>query len=160
MNIVLGKGKDNPSPPKGFQKKKSIFWVLPYWENLQVRHCLDVMHIEKNVCESLIGLLLNIAGKTKDGVNVQNDMEDMGIRPELAAKVIPGKRGSIRLFCQHKEVSVDEGLEVIWNRSRPEGSIVKGYAAEEVIKFDTNYLRDVRNVSIPQSRHKGRLGGV
>ncbi|GKE19557.1 hypothetical protein Tco_1427134, partial [Tanacetum coccineum] len=31
--------------------------------------------------------------KTKDGVNVRNDMEDMGIRPQLAAKVIPGKRG-------------------------------------------------------------------
>ncbi|GJR46495.1 uncharacterized protein Tco_1314598 [Tanacetum coccineum] len=46
------------------------------------------------------------------------------------------------------------------NRSRPEGSIVKGYAAEEVIEFGTNYLRDVRNVGIPQSRHKGRLGGV
>ncbi|GJR46496.1 uncharacterized protein Tco_1314599 [Tanacetum coccineum] len=94
MNIVLGKGKDNPGPPKGIWKKKSIFWDLAYWEHLQVRHCLDIMHIEKNVCESLIGLLLNIAGKTKDGVNVRNDMEDMGIRPELAAKVIPGKRGT------------------------------------------------------------------
>ncbi|GJR49194.1 uncharacterized protein Tco_1399715 [Tanacetum coccineum] len=46
------------------------------------------------------------------------------------------------------------------NRSRPEGSIVKGYAVEEVIEFSTNYLRDVRNVGIPQSRHNGRLGGV
>ncbi|GKA54836.1 hypothetical protein Tco_0753785 [Tanacetum coccineum] len=53
---------------------------------------LDVMHIEKNVCESLVGLLLNFLGKTKDGVNVRNDMEDMGIQPELAAKLIPGKR--------------------------------------------------------------------
>ncbi|GJY21168.1 uncharacterized protein Tco_0393734 [Tanacetum coccineum] len=86
MNIVLGKGKDNLGPPKGIWKKKSIFWVLPYWEHLQVRHCLDVMYIKKNVCESF-------PGKTKDGVNVRNDMEDMGIRPELAAKVIPGKRG-------------------------------------------------------------------
>ncbi|GJY21169.1 uncharacterized protein Tco_0393735 [Tanacetum coccineum] len=43
INIVLGKGKDNPGPPKGIWKKKSIFWVLPYWEDLQVRHCLDVI---------------------------------------------------------------------------------------------------------------------
>ncbi|GJR29561.1 uncharacterized protein Tco_1105793 [Tanacetum coccineum] len=35
------------------------------------------------------------------------------------------------------------------NRSRPEASIVKGYAAEEVIEFGTNDLRDVRNVGIP-----------
>ncbi|GJW33704.1 uncharacterized protein Tco_0053736 [Tanacetum coccineum] len=30
INIVLGKGKDNPGPLKGIWKKKSIFWVLPY----------------------------------------------------------------------------------------------------------------------------------
>jgi hypothetical protein len=42
------------------------------------------MHIEKNVCESLLGLLLNIPGKTKDGINVRKDMEEMGIRKELA----------------------------------------------------------------------------
>nr|GEX22194.1 RNA-directed DNA polymerase, eukaryota [Tanacetum cinerariifolium] len=29
-----------------------------------------------------------------DGINVRNDMEDMGIRPELAAKVIPRKCGT------------------------------------------------------------------
>ncbi|GJS82168.1 putative TNP-like transposable element [Tanacetum coccineum] len=67
---------------------------LAYWEHLQVRHCLDIMHIKKNVCESLIYLLLNITGKTKDVVNVRHDMEDIGIRPELAAKVIPRKRGT------------------------------------------------------------------
>ncbi|XP_035842109.1 uncharacterized protein LOC118488833 [Helianthus annuus] len=52
-------------------------------EHLQVRHCLDVMHIEKNVCESLLGLLLNIPGKTKDGINVRKDMQEMGIREGL-----------------------------------------------------------------------------
>ncbi|XP_071713679.1 uncharacterized protein [Rutidosis leptorrhynchoides] len=30
----------------------------------------DLMHIEKNVCESLVGLLLTIPGKTKDGIKV------------------------------------------------------------------------------------------
>ncbi|GJW20015.1 transposase, Ptta/En/Spm [Tanacetum coccineum] len=29
--------------------KRSIFWELPYWHLLLVRHNLDVMHIEKNV---------------------------------------------------------------------------------------------------------------
>ena len=36
-------------------KKKSIFFDLEYWKYLHVRHNLDVMHIEKNVCESIIG---------------------------------------------------------------------------------------------------------
>ncbi|KAJ9556462.1 hypothetical protein OSB04_011076 [Centaurea solstitialis] len=82
LNIVLGKG--GITPPKNIWKKRSIFWDLPYWEHLQVRHCLDVMHIEKNVCDSLLGLLLNISGKTKDGVRVRKDMVEMGIRPQLA----------------------------------------------------------------------------
>ncbi|XP_074283417.1 uncharacterized protein LOC141607966 [Silene latifolia] len=64
-------------------KKKSIFWELPYWQDLPVRHCLDVMHIEKNVCDALLGTLLNLPGKTKDGLKVRKDMEDMKIRSKL-----------------------------------------------------------------------------
>ena len=41
------------------------------------------MHVEKNVCDSLLGLLLNIPDKTKDGVNARLDMVDMGIRLDL-----------------------------------------------------------------------------
>ncbi|GKD09241.1 hypothetical protein Tco_1188926, partial [Tanacetum coccineum] len=90
--IVFGKGKEGTSTSKeSIWKKKSIFWDLPYWERLQVRHCLDVMHIEKNVCESLLGLLLNIPGKTKDEVKVRKDMEAMNIKPELAPREIVGK---------------------------------------------------------------------
>ncbi|KAL4575120.1 hypothetical protein LXL04_021961 [Taraxacum kok-saghyz] len=80
LNIVFG--KSSKSGQIDNWKKRSIFWELPYWEKLDVRHCLDVMHIEKNVCESLIGLLLNI--KSKDGLSVRKDMVKMGIRPELA----------------------------------------------------------------------------
>ena len=47
-------------------KKNSIFWTLPYWRDLQVRHCLDVMHIEKNVCDAILETLINIPGKTKN----------------------------------------------------------------------------------------------
>ncbi|XP_024178950.2 uncharacterized protein LOC112184960 [Rosa chinensis] len=35
---------------------------------------------EKNVCDSLIGTLLNIPGKTKDGVKTRLDLVEMGIR--------------------------------------------------------------------------------
>ena len=44
------------------------------------------MHIEKNVCESIIGTLLNILGKTKDGLNCHLDLVDMGLRSELAPR--------------------------------------------------------------------------
>ena len=68
---------------KNIWKKKSIFFELPYWSKLDVRHWIDVMHVEKNVCNSIIGTLLNIKGKTKDGINAHKDMVEMGVRLEL-----------------------------------------------------------------------------
>ncbi|XP_071704067.1 uncharacterized protein [Rutidosis leptorrhynchoides] len=97
VNVVFG--KTNKSREKGIWKKRSIFWRLPYWKYLQVRHCIDVMHIEKNVCDSLIGLLLNIQGKTKDGVNVRYDMAEMNIRKELHPVEIEGKRPYLPVAC-------------------------------------------------------------
>jgi len=41
------------------------------------------MHIEKNICENILGTLLNVQGKTKDTTNARLDLHDMGIRPEL-----------------------------------------------------------------------------
>ena len=66
-NIVKHSGVRN------ILKKKSIFFELPYWSKLDVRHSIDVMHVEKNVCDSIIGTLLNIKGKTKDGINARKD---------------------------------------------------------------------------------------
>ena len=70
-------------------KKRSVFFELPYWKSLYVRHFLDVMHIEKNVFESVIGTLLNIQGKSKDGLKARKDLIAMGIRTELG----PLKKG-------------------------------------------------------------------
>ena len=47
---------------------------LPYWYDLDVRHCIDVMHVEKNVCDSVISTLVNIQRKTKDGLNTHQDL--------------------------------------------------------------------------------------
>jgi hypothetical protein len=41
------------------------------------------MHIEKNVCESLLGTLLNTDEKTRDHGHAQDDIKKMGIRSEL-----------------------------------------------------------------------------
>ena len=48
-----------------------------------VLHNLDVMHLEKNVCKNLIGMMLNILVKTKDGENGRLDMGEIGIRESL-----------------------------------------------------------------------------
>jgi Domain of unknown function (DUF4216)/Domain of unknown function (DUF4218) len=49
---------------------------------------------------------------------------------------------------------------LVRSRSRPEGSIVEGYIAEEVIEFYTSYLEGVEPIGLPKSRHEGRLQGV
>ena len=41
------------------------------------------MHIQKNICDSILGTLLNIEGKTKDTFKARQDLEDMNIRKEL-----------------------------------------------------------------------------
>jgi Domain of unknown function (DUF4218) len=49
---------------------------------------------------------------------------------------------------------------LVRSRSRPEGSIVEGYIAEDVIEFYTCYLEGVEPNGLPKSRHEGRLQGI
>ncbi|GJV28633.1 hypothetical protein Tco_1385081 [Tanacetum coccineum] len=62
--------------------KRSIFYKLPYWSSLPLKHNLDVMHIEKNVLESILGTLL-MNDKSKDTNKARQDLEQLNIRPEL-----------------------------------------------------------------------------
>jgi hypothetical protein len=64
-------------------KEAIDFWELPYWKDLDIRHSIDVMHVEKNVCESLLRTLLNTDGKTRDYGHAQADLKKMVIKPEL-----------------------------------------------------------------------------
>ncbi|CAM8966364.1 unnamed protein product [Rhodiola kirilowii] len=84
QNITNRFGKPSARTESAPWKKRSLFFDLPYWHTLDIRHCVDVMHVEKNICDSLIGTLLNIPGKTKDGVKARLDMLDMNIRTKLA----------------------------------------------------------------------------
>lgn len=49
------------------------------------------MHVEKNVRDSLIEILLNFQGKTNYGKNARLDLLEVSIRQELAPKEI-GKK--------------------------------------------------------------------
>ena len=64
-------------------RKKSIFFELPYWKTLVLRHNLDVMHVEKNICDSVVGTLLKLEEKTKDNLKARLDLQHMGIKKEL-----------------------------------------------------------------------------
>ncbi|GJU15963.1 putative reverse transcriptase domain-containing protein [Tanacetum coccineum] len=72
---------------EAYWKKFNIWYrKLRYWRHNSVPHCIDFMHVEKNVCESLVGTLLNVPGKTKDGMNARLDLAELGIKPELFAR--------------------------------------------------------------------------
>ncbi|XP_025703732.1 uncharacterized protein [Arachis hypogaea] len=93
-------GKKQTNKIDGHWKKRSIFFELPYWKQNTLRHCLDVMHIEKNVCDNIIGTLLDIPGKSKDHANARYDLKDMGIRKKLQPKEIDGgKKAKIAKAC-------------------------------------------------------------
>nr|XP_017239583.1 PREDICTED: uncharacterized protein LOC108212368 [Daucus carota subsp. sativus] len=164
---VFGKKQRQPrwkkGEPRPIWKKVSIFFQLEYWKFLPVRHCLDVMHIEKNICEALVGTLLNIPGKTKDRESVRLDMAEMGIRTELRPKT-PGKKEKLEKHFPPsffdvmihlsihlvREVELCGPIFLRWmypferymktfkgyvrNPARPEGCIAEGYCAEEAVQ--------------------------
>jgi hypothetical protein len=46
-------------------KNKNIFFTLPYWKDNLLRRNLNVIHIEKNVMDNIIGTLLDMKEKKK-----------------------------------------------------------------------------------------------
>lgn len=100
-NIVIKKGKGKQPAVRGQKRKRqggeqdeddvhartlfsrrSILYDLPNWSSNVVRHCIDVMHTEKNITEHLLNTLMGNV-KSKDGPNARKDMESMGIRKKL-----------------------------------------------------------------------------
>lgn len=54
--------------------KKSILFELQYWSKLLMRHNLDFMHIQKNVHDNIVGMLLNDPMKSKDTTKARLDL--------------------------------------------------------------------------------------
>jgi hypothetical protein len=69
-----------PTPGATFKKKSIFFEYLSYWPELDVCHAIDAMHVQKNMFESLIGTLLDMKGKTKEGLNSCIDMVQLDIK--------------------------------------------------------------------------------
>ena len=94
LRVVFGKGPGSQPVPNEdgrapMWKKKSIFWELPYWEDLDVHNAIDVMHLTKNLCVNLLGFL-GTYGKSKDTLQARQDLEHMkqraGLHPEKREK--------------------------------------------------------------------------
>jgi hypothetical protein len=91
IEVVFGKGavkgqkrKKTPTLTYIPFKKQSIFFMyLPYWKDLQTCHNIDLMHVTKKVFDSIIGTLLDMSRKSKDGLKSHTNLVQFELRPEL-----------------------------------------------------------------------------
>lgn len=96
---------------------------VPTWKYNPYRHCVDVMHVEKNFTEHLIDTLLDIKGKSKDGVKAREDMRKMNIHSGqwITTDSVTGKEiVSIAGFRLSKEER-DNFLQTLKNMKFPSG---------------------------------------
>ncbi|KAI5334158.1 hypothetical protein L3X38_024291 [Prunus dulcis] len=105
-------------------KKRSIFFNLPYRKSHYVQHCFDFMHIEKNVCESIFGTLLNIPRKTKDGVAARDDLVKLGVRIGLAPQV-----GEKRTFLSPSMCTLNKKEKISMCKALMDIKVPEGYSS-------------------------------
>lgn len=121
IDVTLGKKRGRQATGKSEVhqwRKKSIFFELPYWKHLLLRHNLDVMHIEKNVLDNLVFTLLDDKGKSKDNLNARKDLQELGIRSELW----PDANGRFLPACFTMTNSEkDSFLNILKNVKLPDG---------------------------------------
>jgi len=53
-------------------QRRSIWFRLPYWKDLMLRHTFDFMHIGKNVSESFVNTFMGTTSKSKDSLKLLN----------------------------------------------------------------------------------------
>ena len=81
VHVMFGKGRGSQQVPNDesghalMWKKKSILWELPYWEVLEVRNAIDVMHLTNNLCGNLLGFL-GTYGQSKDTLEARCDFKE------------------------------------------------------------------------------------
>ena len=80
-------------------KKRSIFFDLPYCEHNLLRHNLTMKHIEKNICNNLLGTILDVDRRSKHEKAWKHKM-DTGIRHEIHVIDLPSKKSSIPHTCR------------------------------------------------------------
>lgn len=119
----------------------SGLYSLPYWDSNLLRHNLDFMHIEKNVCENMYGTLLGLEGKSKDNLHARQDLQEMNIRSELH----PQKKASNKFYLPPASYTMSKKEKQQFCKVLHDIKVPDGYAA--------NFSRHV-NVG------QGRISGL
>ncbi|XP_019225907.1 PREDICTED: uncharacterized protein LOC109207443 [Nicotiana attenuata] len=126
IKFTLGQSSEGVSGVmKNTWKKRSIFFDLPYWKSNLVRRNLDVMHIEKNVCDNLIYTLLDLGEKSKDNLEARLDLKEMKIRPCLW----PQYRASGRVYLPPTFFTMSHNEKELFYDVLQNGKFPDGYAS-------------------------------
>jgi hypothetical protein len=57
-----------------FKKQSFFFKYLPYWKDLETCLNIDLIHVTKNIFDNIVGTLLDMLRKMKDGLKSFNDL--------------------------------------------------------------------------------------
>nr|GEV38264.1 ribose 5-phosphate isomerase, type A [Tanacetum cinerariifolium] len=83
----------------------------------------DVMHIEKNVFDNIMGTLLGLEGKTKDNKNTRKDLKEMGIRHDLYLINLPNGKPYLPPACYTMSpVEKSNFLQLLKDHKLPDGN--------------------------------------
>ena len=97
------------------------------------------MHVEKNVCDSVVGTLLNTVGKMKDNDKARLDLADMNIRKEL-----------------HLHIQGNKLVKPIACYTLTTKEMIEFYKFMKFVKFLDDYAANLsRNVSINDEKISG-----
>ncbi|XP_019094576.1 PREDICTED: uncharacterized protein LOC109129967 [Camelina sativa] len=118
--------------------KESILWQLPYWVDLNLRHNLDLMHVEKNVFDNLMYTTMNVKDRSKD--NVQSRLD-------------------IARFCSRQDLHLDAQGRApfpIWRlKTKAKEALLKW--VKEDVRFPDGYVADLASCA---DMKNGKFSGM
>ncbi|XP_071699679.1 uncharacterized protein [Rutidosis leptorrhynchoides] len=139
------KRKRPPKCPHNWTKI-SIFRELEYWKYLPLQHNLDVMHIEKNVLEAILGTLL-MNDKSKDTHNARVDLEKLGIREDLWLKPKTAGKKDGQFLKPHAQYSLNSEDMVSFCKFIKEVKLPDGFGSNfrHKVNKDNNNITNMKS---------------
>jgi hypothetical protein len=137
------KKQEEPMAVEILWKKKSIFFRLMYSKDNLLRHNIDVMHIEKNVMDNILGTILDIKEKTKDNLQARQDLQEMGLKPKLHPYI--GDDGRMYLPPAPHTMSTEDKIAFL--QVVQDLSVLDGYASNisRCVRMNDRMLSGLKN---------------
>ncbi|GJT36976.1 hypothetical protein Tco_0936841 [Tanacetum coccineum] len=105
---------------------RMLFDFIRYWRHNSVPHCIDFMHVEKNVAESLVRTLLHVPEKMKDGVNARLDLAELGGSNQSSLLCKKTKQHYLQQVERELTISKESVSETVrWISYGPRSTVVK-----------------------------------